>query len=89
VLLAHRYRPGEIAVRREGDLLYGRGAVDAKGPMAAFVVAAARAGTLPNLRVAVIGAVEEEAASSKGAYMLRIVTSPRSPSSASRAAGIG
>jgi len=69
VLLGHIDTvPGEIIVRRDGDLIYGRGAVDAKGPMAAFVVAAARARALPNLRVTVIGAVEEEAASSKGAY---------------------
>mgnify|MGYP005840850749 CR=1 FL=1 len=57
---------GFIPVRQEGDLLYGRGAVDAKGPMAAFVLAAARARPR-DLRVVVIGAVEEEAASSRGA----------------------
>ena len=46
VLLGHIDTvPGEIAVRREGDLLYGRGSVDAKGPMAAFVMAAARYAT--------------------------------------------
>ncbi|MHB1417208.1 MAG: M20/M25/M40 family metallo-hydrolase, partial [Chloroflexota bacterium] len=50
----------------EGDFLYGRGAVDAKGPMATFVVAATRARPR-NLRVTVIGAVEEEGASSRGA----------------------
>ena len=57
---------GYIPVRQEGDLLYGRGAVDAKSPMAAFVLAAARARPR-NLRVVVIGAVEEEGASSRGA----------------------
>ena len=57
---------GFIPPRQEGDLLYGRGAVDAKGPMAAFVLAAARAHPR-NLRVVVVGAVEEEAASSRGA----------------------
>ncbi|MFP3896394.1 MAG: [LysW]-lysine hydrolase [Anaerolineales bacterium] len=60
--------PGEIPVRREGDLLYGRGSVDAKGPLAAFTVAAARVGALPDTQVTVVGAVEEEAATSKGAY---------------------
>jgi [amino group carrier protein]-lysine/ornithine hydrolase len=59
--------PGEIVVRREGEALYGRGTVDAKGPLAAFVVAVARVGALPNLRFTVVGAVEEEAATSKGA----------------------
>jgi LysW-gamma-L-lysine carboxypeptidase len=60
--------PGVIPVRREGELLYGRGAVDAKGPLAAFVVAAARVGALPSVELCVVGAVEEEAATSKGAY---------------------
>ncbi|MBM3187630.1 MAG: [LysW]-lysine hydrolase [Chloroflexi bacterium] len=60
--------PGEIPVRREGGALYGRGSVDAKGPLAAFVMAAARVGALPGLRVTVVGAVEEECAISKGAY---------------------
>lgn len=70
VLLGHMDTvPGEIPVRREGDLLYGRGTVDAKGPLAAFIVAAARAASEGNLAsVTVIGAVEEECASSKGAY---------------------
>jgi LysW-gamma-L-lysine carboxypeptidase len=57
-------------VRREGNLLYGRGTVDAKGPLAAFVTAAARVGALPGKRTIVVGAVEEEAATSKGARFL-------------------
>ena len=61
---------GETPVRREGDLLYGRGAVDAKGPLAAFIMATARSQPLEGLRVVVAGAVEEEAATSKGAYHL-------------------
>ena len=64
--------PGEIRVRREGQVLYGRGTVDAKGPLAAFVLAAARAAMGPqfparSVQITVIGAVEEEAATSKGA----------------------
>ncbi len=59
--------PGDIPVRIERDRLYGRGAVDAKGPLAAFVVAAARAQLAPGTRLVVIGAVEEESATSKGA----------------------
>jgi LysW-gamma-L-lysine carboxypeptidase len=61
---------GYIPVRVEGGRLYGRGAVDAKGPMAAFISAAARLaerGLLGNKRLLVVGAVEEEAATSKGA----------------------
>src|SRR5207245_2293778 len=43
VLLGHIDTvPGEIPVRIEGDELVGRGAVDAKGPLAAFVAAATR-----------------------------------------------
>ncbi len=54
-------------VRKKGRLLYGRGAVDAKGPLCTFAVAARRAKLNPDLRVVVIGAVEEEAATSRGA----------------------
>lgn len=56
--------PGEIHVRREGrppgELLYGRGAVDAKGPLACFVDAVARVGPREGWQFVVIGAVEEE-----------------------------
>lgn len=68
VLLGHMDTvPGHIPVRIEGERLYGRGSVDAKGPLAAFIAAAASAGPLPGKRIVVIGATEEEAASSKGA----------------------
>jgi len=57
-------------VRLENGVLYGRGAVDAKGPLAAFLCAAARlvhdAGSFEH-PVMVVGAVEEEAATSRGA----------------------
>ena len=68
VLLGHMDTvPGDIPVRLEEGKLYGRGAVDAKGPLAAFVIAAAQAELPPGARVVVIGAVEEESATSKGA----------------------
>src|SRR5258708_38365036 len=42
VLLGHIDTvPGFIPVRRDGDELYGRGTVDAKGPLATFAAAAA------------------------------------------------
>lgn len=67
--------PGDIPVRVEGGLLYGRGSVDAKGPLATFAAAAARVGdrwaSEHNLRLVVVGAVEEEAATSKGARFIR------------------
>ena len=62
--------PGVIAVRILGGALYGRGSVDAKGPLAAFICAAALAGARPGRRLVVAGAVEEEAASSRGARHL-------------------
>ena len=80
VLLGHIDTvPGNIPVRIEGDgdeaLLYGRGTVDAKGPLATFVMAAAQVGAAwaekNDLRVVVVGAVEEEAATSKGARAIR------------------
>ncbi|HID85801.1 MAG TPA: [LysW]-lysine hydrolase [Anaerolineae bacterium] len=53
---------GFIPVRLQDGRLYGRGAVDAKGSLAAFVLAAARAAlALRDRRLIVIGAVEEEA----------------------------
>lgn len=68
VLLGHIDTvPGAIPVRVEDGKLYGRGTVDAKGPLAAFAVAAAQVSPPPGWRIIVIGAVEEEAATSKGA----------------------
>jgi len=62
--------PGTVAVRRVGDRLYGRGAADAKGPLAAMIVAAARYPDFPG-RLVVAGAVEEETPGSGGAVHLR------------------
>jgi len=84
VLLGHIDTvPGNIPVRIEAaegadgterSLLFGRGSVDAKGPLAAFVAGAARFGSAAAntsaLRIVVVGAVEEEAATSKGARFI-------------------
>lgn len=70
VLLGHMDTvPGNIPVRLEDGILYGRGAVDAKGPLAAFICSAARAALSKELErpIVVVGAVEEEAATSRGA----------------------
>ena len=75
VLLGHIDTvPGNIPVRIDNDRLYGRGSVDAKGPLATFAAGAARFGSAAakaaNVRVVVVGAVEEEAATSKGARFI-------------------
>jgi predicted acetylornithine/succinylornithine family transaminase/N-acetyl-ornithine/N-acetyl-lysine deacetylase len=68
VLLGHMDTVrGDIPVRVEDGLLYGRGAVDAKGPLAAFICATARVRTSLQRPVVIVGAVEEEAATSRGA----------------------
>jgi [amino group carrier protein]-lysine/ornithine hydrolase len=64
---------GVVPIRVENGRLYGRGAVDAKGPLATFVFAARMAELRGELgcRIVVIGATEEEAASSRGAHHAR------------------
>jgi LysW-gamma-L-lysine carboxypeptidase len=67
--------PGYIPVEimPDGDTIYGRGSVDAKGPFASFVLGAAKLvnyqeqWAAQGKRLVLVGAVEEEAASSKGA----------------------
>lgn len=70
---------GSVAVRLEDGRLHGRGAVDAKGPFCTAV--AALSGLEPALKdklsVRLIGAVEEEAPSSKGArYAVKAYPKP-------------
>lgn len=50
--------------------LYGRGSVDAKGSLCTFAVAALQATLPPDVRLIVVGAVEEEAPTSKGAHFI-------------------
>jgi LysW-gamma-L-lysine carboxypeptidase len=61
--------PGEIPIRLEGEALYGRGAVDAKGPLAAFVDSVAEVGPVDGWQWIVVGAVDEEG-DSRGARFL-------------------
>lgn len=73
VLLGHIDTvPGFIPVTREGDRLNGRGAVDAKGPLATFAAAAARCvgRDLGDRQIVVIGAVGEEG-DSRGAHFIK------------------
>ncbi|MEI2721934.1 MAG: [LysW]-lysine hydrolase [Gemmatimonadales bacterium] len=65
VLLGHIDTvPGEISCAnrrgRDVDFLYGRGSVDAKGPLASFVDAVAKVGAKDGWQFVVIGAIEEE-----------------------------
>jgi LysW-gamma-L-lysine carboxypeptidase len=61
VLLGHIDTvPGEIKFEQDEFLLYGRGSVDAKGPLACFVDAVARVSAKDGWQFVVIGAVEEE-----------------------------
>jgi LysW-gamma-L-lysine carboxypeptidase len=63
--------PGIIPVKVEGGEIWGRGAVDAKGPLATLVLAAKKYASTSRggLNVMVAGVVEEEG-SSKGMYHL-------------------
>ena len=63
---------GYIPVRIQDGILHGRGAVDAKGPLTAFLCAVARlarSARTDSFRhpIMMIGAVEEESATSRGA----------------------
>ena len=84
--------PGFIEVKREGDpsassgqILRGRGAVDAKGPLACFVAAGALAGKIPGRRITVIGAVGEEGDSRGAKFILKSRLPSRVPSRVQRA----
>ncbi|MEM2122314.1 MAG: M20/M25/M40 family metallo-hydrolase [Candidatus Bathyarchaeia archaeon] len=72
--------PGEISVKRMGDRLYGRGAVDAKGALAAMIMAAYKAGLedaggRAGVKVACL--VDEEG-ESRGARELAVASKPPS-----------
>ena len=67
---------GPIAVRRDGDLLHGRGAVDAKGPLASAIVAVSRQRPDAGLRYVVIGAVEEESTSRGARHLATTMSAP-------------
>ncbi|MDX2017566.1 MAG: [LysW]-lysine hydrolase [Planctomycetota bacterium] len=71
VLLGHIDTvPGEIVVHMEEGVLHGRGTVDAKGPLAAMLHAAARAEVCEGVLLRVIAAVGEETPRSAGARLV-------------------
>lgn len=61
---------GYIRVRTEGGDLYGRGSVDAKGPLCAMLIAASRVDLPEGVDLRVAGAVGEETSGSIGARHL-------------------
>ncbi|MCH7759721.1 M20/M25/M40 family metallo-hydrolase [Patescibacteria group bacterium] len=61
---------GTIPVKLIKQQLYGRGAVDAKGSLAAFIWAVHSLKNLNNKKIVIIGAVEEELPSSRGARFI-------------------
>jgi len=66
---------GFIPARRDEEYIYGRGVVDAKGPLCAFVFAAIQTKISPDWQISVIGAVGEEG-DSRGAKYLRDTLRP-------------
>lgn len=77
VLLGHIDTvPGHIPVEIVDGVLWGRGAVDAKGPLATFVAAASMAAEDLNCTVTVIGAVGEEVIGSHGAQEIATWDAP-------------
>ncbi|MEV4513677.1 M20/M25/M40 family metallo-hydrolase [Dactylosporangium sp. NPDC049525] len=65
--------PGHVPVCQVGDLLYGRGSVDAKGSFVTMICAAARS---RGVRVHVVGAVGEEVAGGRGARHVMDTVAP-------------
>jgi LysW-gamma-L-lysine carboxypeptidase len=76
ILLGHLDTvPGDLAVHEEAGRLHGRGAVDAKGPLAAALAAVSRLRPDDGRAVSVIAACDEEGAS-HGAQHLRHRAAP-------------
>ncbi len=77
MLLSHLDTAGRfLPVRLDGSgFLHGRGAVDAKGPLAAMICAAARRADFAGT-IRVVGAVEEERLSRGAHHLVRTVAEP-------------
>lgn len=72
MLLGHMdTTPGELPVYEREGVLHGRGAVDAKGPLATMLQAAARLRDSSDIRVVVAGAVGEEGDSPGARHLAR------------------
>jgi LysW-gamma-L-lysine carboxypeptidase len=76
MLLSHMDTVGPVLpARRDSQRLYGRGAVDAKGPLATMICAAAGRPDFPGT-IRVIGAVEEERLSRGGHHVAATLPPP-------------
>lgn len=76
MLLSHMDTVGPVLpTRRDSRRLYGRGAVDAKGPLATMICAAAARADFPGT-IRVIGAVEEEWLSRGGHHIAATLPPP-------------
>jgi LysW-gamma-L-lysine carboxypeptidase len=77
VLLGHIDTvPGHIPVQIRDGVLWGRGSVDAKGPLATFVAAASAAADRLNATITVVGAIGEEVIGSPGANQVAKWSAP-------------
>jgi LysW-gamma-L-lysine carboxypeptidase len=71
VLLGHIDTvPGEIPFSVENDILFGRGSVDAKAPLACFVDSVAKIGAVPGWQIVVIACIDEECDGMGARYVL-------------------
>lgn len=66
--------PGKVPLKLSDNILQGRGSVDAKSALCCFIEAVALAAPVAkqfNMELCVVGAVEEEVATSRGAFYIR------------------
>jgi len=66
-----------LPYKREGSRIYGRGAVDAKSPLAALLTAGGECAGSTSLKIMVAGVTEEEITTSKGTRHLLTYAKPK------------
>jgi LysW-gamma-L-lysine carboxypeptidase len=69
--------PGAVPVARTGDRISGRGAVDAKGPLAAAIAAVAEQPRDAGVRYTVVGCADEEGDSRGARHLLAARAAPQ------------
>lgn len=63
--------PGEVPVKLEKGTLYGRGSVDAKGPLCSFICAASNIKDKLSAKIIVVGACDEEGPSNGAQFICK------------------